>query len=116
MHHHGEHTANRKSSIMRLTGILGAVGATAALTGASLFMAIPASAASPASDAAGLCTLVADQLPQFGINQGECVNLVKGPASNNSNNFIAAICGIDLVQGFLGENKGQCIKTIRSLS
>jgi hypothetical protein len=101
---------------MRLTRTLGTVGATAVLTGASLFMAIPASAALPAPDATKLCKLVADQLPQFGINQGECVNLVKGPASDNSNNFIAAICGIDLVQGFLGENKGQCIKTTRSLS
>jgi len=91
--------------------------AVAALIGGT-FLA-PAAYAAPANDAAATCKAIDDDggLDQAGITRGECVNLIKGPASEQSNNFIAAVCGFEFVQDVTGTtNKGQCIKVLRSFS
>jgi hypothetical protein len=83
------------------TTVLGATGAWAA----------------PASDVAEACREIdeAGELALLGLTRGECVNFLKGPSSEHSNNFVAAFCGIDLVQLGLGvTNKGQCIKAFRA--
>ena len=70
-----------------------------------------------ANDAAEFCRFLDEEgvLDEFGVTRGECVNLVKGPASANANNFVAGLCGIDFVQEDLGvSNKGQCIKAINA--
>jgi hypothetical protein len=70
----------------------------------------------PANEAAELCRMLDEEgvLEFFGVTRGECVNLVTGPASANANNFIAAICGAEIVQEFTETtNKGQCIKVLR---
>ncbi len=72
----------------------------------------------PANDAAELCRVLdeAGVLDELGLTRGECVNLFKGPASENANNFIAAICGVESSQEFTGtSNKGQCIKVVKVL-
>ena len=71
------------------------------------------------NEAAELCRQLDEQgvLDQPGINvtRGECVNLISGPASENANNFVAALCGLDYVQQYTGTtNKGQCIKVLRA--
>ena len=71
----------------------------------------------PANEAAEICReLDAEgELKEFGLTRGECVNLFMGPASENANNFRAAICGIEFVQGLTETtSKGQCIKALRS--
>jgi hypothetical protein len=72
----------------------------------------------PANDAAEICRSLDEEgvLDEFGVTRGECVNLFKGPASANANNFIAAVCGVDFIQENLGvSNKGQCIKVVKEL-
>jgi hypothetical protein len=96
---------------------LRAVGLGTAMAGALVFAAPGVAAAQPADNAAELCRQLDEQgeLEFLGVTRGECVNLVKGPASPRANNFIAAICGIDFVQQFTGTtNKGQCIQAFRS--
>jgi hypothetical protein len=62
------------------------------------------------ADAAGV-------LAEAGATRGECVNALIGPASENANNCLAAICGIDAAQAELGvTSKGQCIKALRGES
>ena len=70
----------------------------------------------PANEAAELCRALDEsgELDEFGVTRGECVNILKGPASENANNFIAALCGAEEVQEATGTtNKGQCIKVLR---
>ena len=51
-----------------------------------------------------------------GFTFGECVNVFSGPASENANNFIAGLCGLDFAQAFTQTtNKGQCIKVLKEL-
>jgi len=72
-----------------------------------------------ASDAAAFCQELNAEgflLEELGITVGECVNLVKGPVNENSNNFVAAICGVDFIQEDVGTTtKGQCIKVVRTI-
>jgi len=77
-----------------------------------------AAAPGGARDAAAFCQELNAEgvLAEFGVTVGECVNLVMGPASENANNFVAAICGVDFIQESLGAtSKGQCIKVARTL-
>ena len=74
----------------------------------------------PANEAAELCRSFDEagflDAAGVGITRGECVNIFKGQASANANNFIAGFCGLDFVQEDLGvSNKGQCIKVARAL-
>ncbi len=76
-----------------------------------------AAAPGGARDAVALCQELNAEgvLADFGVTFGECVNLFKGPASENANNFIAAICGVDFIQEEVGTtSKGQCIKIVRT--
>ena len=83
------------------------------------FGAITASAdPTNAAEVAELCRQADEEgiLDEFGITRGECVNLGKGPASENANNFVAALCGLDALQESVGAtNKGQCIQAVREL-
>jgi hypothetical protein len=62
----------------------------------------------PANEAAELCREFNENgtLDALGLARGECVNIVKGPASENASNFFAGVCGIELNQEFLGVSKG----------
>ncbi len=85
--------------IVRLTRTVGAALSAGALAG-SLFMAAPASALQivpqPAPDAAEFCRAAGEGSFLFGVTtRGECVNILKGPSSENSTSFIAGICGCD---------------------
>lgn len=52
-----------------------------------------------------------------GENRGKCVHFFMGPSSQNANNFIAALCGLDLGQLITGTtSKGECIKFARTLN
>lgn len=82
-------------------------------------LAVAPANAVPANDAAELCRALdeAGALEQFspGATRGDCVNLYKGPSSENANNFIAGACGLDFVQAlFDTSNKGQCIKAAKA--
>ena len=54
-------------------------------------------------------------LAVFGLTFGECVNIINRPSSEQANNFIAGICGIDEFTASFGGSKGQCIKIVREL-
>lgn len=72
----------------------------------------------PAKDAVAFCQQLQAEgvLADAGVTFGECVNIFKGPASENANNFISGLCGIDFVQAEVGAtNKGQCIKIVKTL-
>ncbi len=76
-----------------------------------------AAAPTGAPDAVASCRELNDTgfLANFGITFGECVNIFKGPASENANNRVAGLCGIEIIQGQLETtNKGQCIKIART--
>ena len=85
----------------------------------SVAFAAPAAGQSNAPGAAELCREIDDEgefNDVYCITRGECVNLVKGPGSEQSNNVAAAICGSELVRAiFGGTNKGQCIQEVRDL-
>src|SRR5215208_2482834 len=86
------------------------------LLGTIGFAPVEVAAQTPANDAAELCRELDEvgQLEAVGVTRGECVNILKGPSSENANNFIAGRCGLDIVQAALGvENKGQCIKLLK---
>jgi hypothetical protein len=98
---------------MRVKSQIAAAGVAGLL--AATMPAIPAEAA-PARDAAAICRKLDAKgvLTRAKATRGECVNLFKGPSSPKANNQIAAACGIDFLQRFLGvNNKGQCIKELR---
>ena len=107
--------------IVRLTRTVGGALSAGALAG-SLFMAAPASALQivpqPAPDAGEFCRAADEGGFLFGVTtRGECVNILKGPSSDNSISFIAGICGSDLFQSLSGTtNKGECIKAVMSFS
>ena len=91
--------------------------AVALCAGLPVGVAIGSPASANASDAVEICRQLDefDFLDDLNITFGECVNLVKGPASAKANNFIAAICGVDDIQDFTDTtNKGQCIKVFRT--
>ena len=74
--------------------------------------------AAPARDAAAACRSLdeADRLERFGLTRGECVNILKGPASERSNNFIVGLCSYSFAPALTGTtNRGQCIQVLRSL-
>jgi hypothetical protein len=55
-------------------------------------------------------------LEEMGITFGECINFVTGPASEEANNYIAGICGAEIIQARVGAtDKGQCIKIVKEL-
>ena len=71
-----------------------------------------------ATGAVAVCQEFRDSgiLDEAGATFGECVNVTKGPSSENATNFFAAICGIDSSLEFTNTaNKGQCIKVVRAL-
>jgi hypothetical protein len=75
-------------------------------------------AQSDASVAAEMCRALDESgdLEDLGITRGECVNILKGPSSEQANNRIAGLCGETGIQAFFGvTNKGQCIKAARAL-
>jgi hypothetical protein len=77
-----------------------------------------AAPATPANAAVEVCQQAQEEglLDELGITFGECVNIVKGPASATANNFIAGFCGLAFVQDQFGAtNKGQCIKVVKEL-
>lgn len=99
---------------MGITSRLAAVGATALL--ASTMSAAPANAA-PARSAVEFCQLADESgvLEADGVTFGECINIFRGPASENSLNEIAGFCGFDSLLVITGtENKGQCIQVARN--
>ncbi len=70
----------------------------------------------PANEAAEFCRELdaAGVLDDEGVTRGECVNILRGPASENANNFIAGLCGLDFaLEVTETTNKGQCIKVLR---
>lgn len=78
----------------------------------------PAAHADPASDAAQLCrdAEVGGEIDNLNVTLGECVNLFHGPASENSNNLVAGLCGFDRLLEVIGaRNKGACIAILRGL-
>lgn len=80
--------------------------------------AATASADSDASAAVDFCRELdeAGELEEAGVTFGECVNIIKGPSSENANNFVAGLCGLDEALVLTGTtNKGQCIKALRDM-
>ena len=108
----------------RFAAIVAVAGLFLALAGWSLTVT-PGSAAAqvppipepkPANQAAEACRQFdeAGLLAALGVTRGECVNLHKGPVSENANNFIAAACSTPTGLTLTGTtNKGQCIKVLR---
>lgn len=91
--------------------------AAAALALSTTVLGATGAGAASGDDAAEFCRQFAEAggLELFGLNMGECVNFEKGPSSDQSNNFVAAFCGLDEVQLALGAtDKGQCIQAFRS--
>lgn len=91
------------------------VGVSAVGLAVATMLAVPADAA-PAQDAVEFCKMLAEEgvLKDEGVTFGECVTILKGPSSENSNNVIAGACGIDgIVADFGASNKGQCIKLLK---
>ena len=71
-----------------------------------------------ATDAVAACQELDEdgELDAAGVTFGECVNILKGPSSENANNQIAGLCGIDEILTITGaKNKGQCIKIVKGL-
>ncbi len=55
-------------------------------------------------------------LDAVGATRGECLNTLRGPASENAANFAAGLCGAEHIQQEVGAtNKGECIKRMNSL-
>ena len=72
-----------------------------------------------AKDAVALCQALdeAGELEAAGATFGECVNVIQGPSSEQSNNFIAGLCGLDFALELTGTtSKGQCIKVVRTFA
>ena len=68
--------------------------------------------------AAELCRVLdaAGDLALYGLTRGECVILLKGPATEQSSDFISGVCGYTSSLEYLGvTNKGQCIQAVREL-
>ena len=103
----------RRSIVTRLTvlslGLSTLAGALVAPTAVN-------AQALPPPEAAELCRLADEsgELAALGITRGECESYVMGPASEQANNFIAALCGVESVQAQVGAtSKGECIKIVR---
>ncbi|CAA9553899.1 MAG: hypothetical protein AVDCRST_MAG49-1956 [uncultured Thermomicrobiales bacterium] len=55
------------------------------------------------------------ELDELGLTFGECLIFLRGQFTENTNIFIAGICGAEVVQEqFETTNKGQCIKVVKS--
>jgi len=70
-------------------------------------------------DAVAFCRLLDERgildRPELGLTRGECVNEVKGSASEDANNLSAGLCGEGFVLQLTGTtNKGQCIQFFRT--
>lgn len=68
--------------------------------------------ATPANEVAAQCHDLdaREVLKALGVNRGDCVNLLRGPASAGAANFYAAACGYEPDQGGVGAtNRGQCL-------
>ena len=73
----------------------------------------------PPAEAAELCRELdeAGALAAIGSTRGECVNFYALEASEQSNNYLAAACGLDRVQADTGTtNKGQCMAEVKILN
>ena len=100
----------RKLLVM-FTLLLGMLALPLAMSG------LTASAAPGDTDVVAVCQEADEFIDEQGITFGECVNMAMGPASEQSNNVIAAFCGVDPRQAFYDTtNKGQCIKVVRPRS
>ncbi len=107
-------TVRRFVATLALVALLGPASLAGAPT-AEAGTSIPRSA----SEAAEFCRELDEEgvLADLGATRGECVNFLRGAASENANNFIAGTCGIDFVQVITNTTtKGQCIKALRQQS
>ena len=103
----------RKFLVM-FTLLLGMLALPLAMSGLSA----SAAPATPAKTAVEFCQALdeAGVLDEAGATFGECVNIFKGPASEQANNFIAGLCGLAGIPEQVGAtNKGQCIKVVNEL-
>ena len=55
-----------------------------------------------------------ERAAEFGLNVGECVNIVAGSMTGNDSRLDVGLCGFTSFQEPFGGNKGQCIKVLKA--